>query len=490
MVAVMRDFLDAQEQREKRYLLELQNLRESILQEKFNISPETYRQRFRAAFTPAGESPTETYHQLRNLYCRWVRPELHTKEEIGETIVLEQLLRVLPHEIRVWVKEHEPTTGLYAAKLAQQYINAHCGSQRSQPMKGNFKNAPSSFEGPQGGLNVIHGQKVAPEKRLVCFYCQQPGHKATVCPVRKSKLTGFCYVPGEEDIEEDNAHRTQYVQVTVNGQCLNALLDTGSSVSLLKRSHMPHVPFVKLVTVQCVHGDVKQYPQTDVNVCVQDQIYMLNVAIVDDLPADMILGRDLPVLTELLQSGKDCVNTSANVACPVVTRAQVKAGLQPLPDFHHSLLQGGTKGPRKTRRQRRLEKGLGAPAPKIQTEGLEVHGWKVPENIAKLQRADVSLKLLFDKAFKGNQADLCGEKYVVINDVLYMQTPEFTRLVVPTCCRPVVLHLAHSVPWAGHMALHKTYARISSRFIWPSMYTDVQNYCTTCPTCQKTSAVR
>ncbi|XP_053098416.1 uncharacterized protein LOC128321912 [Pangasianodon hypophthalmus] len=317
MVAVMRDFLDAQEQREKRYLLELQNLRESILQavrpseetsdagsplmdlptpgprrgtahqrdrtsvsdsptvlgpsnqptlrtepklpvfqqgedienflrqferlartwrwpenewsyrlvplltgpaleaylamdedraenyadlkeallEKFNISPETYRQRFRAASTPAGESPTETYHRLRNLYRHWVRPELHTKEEIGETIVLEQLLRVLPHEIRVWVKEHEPNTGLDAGKLAQQYINAHRGSQRSQPMKGNFKNAPSGFEEPQGGLNVTHGQKVAPEKRLVCFYCQQPGHKATVCPVRKSKLTGFCYVP-------------------------------------------------------------------------------------------------------------------------------------------------------------------------------------------------------------------------------------------------------------------------------------------------------
>lgn len=36
--------------------------------------------------------------------------------------------------------------------------------------------------------------------------------------------------------------------------------------------------------------------------CVQDQTYLLNVAVVDDLPADMILGRDLPVLTELLHS--------------------------------------------------------------------------------------------------------------------------------------------------------------------------------------------
>ncbi|KAI5094884.1 hypothetical protein C0J45_14959, partial [Silurus meridionalis] len=31
---------------------------------------------------------------------------------------------------------------------------------------------------------------------------------------------------------------------------------------------------------------------------------------------------------------------------------------------------------------------------------------------------------------------------------------------------------------------------ISSRFVWPALYTDVQKYCTTCPTCQQTSAVR
>ncbi|KAI5615026.1 hypothetical protein C0J50_10925, partial [Silurus asotus] len=41
-----------------------------------------------------------------------------------------------------------------------------------------------------------------------------------------------------------------------------------------------------------------------------------------------------------------------------------------------------------------------------------------------------------------------------------------------------------------HLALQNTYARISSRFVWPALYTDVQKYCTTCPNCQQTSAVR
>lgn len=151
---------------------------------------------------------------MRNLYRCWVRPELHTKEEICETIILKQLLRILPYEILVWVKEYEPTTGLDAAKLAQQYINGHRGSQCSQPTKGNFRSFSSSSGEPHDVSDVAHAQKVAPEKRLVCFYCQQPCHRATACPVRKSKLTGFCFVPRGEDIEANNVSKTQHVQVT------------------------------------------------------------------------------------------------------------------------------------------------------------------------------------------------------------------------------------------------------------------------------------
>lgn len=42
------------------------DLREALLV-KFDISAETYRQRFRANSTPPGETPTETYHRLRGL---------------------------------------------------------------------------------------------------------------------------------------------------------------------------------------------------------------------------------------------------------------------------------------------------------------------------------------------------------------------------------------------------------------------------------------
>lgn len=70
-----------------------------------------------------------------------------------------------------------------------------------------------------------------------------------------------------------------------------------------------------------------------------------------------------------------------------------------------------------------------------------------------------------------------------------MQTNDVTHLIVPSCCCPLVLHLAHTVPWAGHLGQQKTYACISSHFYWPTLYTDVKTHCNTCAICQKTSAV-
>lgn len=59
--------------------------------------------------------------------------------------------------------------------------------------------------------------------------------------------------------------------------------------------------------------------------------------------------------------------------------------MEPLPDFDSSLVEGGTKGPRKSRRQRRFEKKLWT----LRTEQGALSSekmWKVPENISVLQR--------------------------------------------------------------------------------------------------------
>uniref|UniRef100_A0A3Q1EX45 Gypsy retrotransposon integrase-like protein 1 n=2 Tax=Acanthochromis polyacanthus TaxID=80966 RepID=A0A3Q1EX45_9TELE len=331
---------------------------------------------------------------------------------------------------------------------------------------------------------------------MICFYCQQSGHKASVCPMRKAKLTGACYAPRPE-IELVGSRQTQGTEkpVVVNGQQTVALLDSGSFTSLVKRSLVPvsTIDYSTKTDIVCVHGDCHVYPKSEISVEINGQQYLLTVAVVDDLPKDLILGTDFPLLMDLLQGGEsDFVEKGrGKVASPVVTRSQVQAtGLQPLPDLDDSLFEGGTKGPHKSKRQRRFEKELGGVGHDV--NGLTVDGlWEVPGNIASLQRQDVSLKSLYEKVVKGPHCSSLGqEQFVLDNDVLYACNDDRKRLVIPATCRQLIMHLAHTFPWAGHLGRHKTFLRISARFFWPGMYTDVQTYCSTCPECQLTSCPR
>lgn len=81
--------------------------------------------------------------------------------------------------------------------------------------------------------------------------------------------------------------------------------------------------------------------------------------------------------------------------------------------------------------------------------------------------------------------------YILHNDVLNQgKETDNLRLVVPGSCRSLVLHLAHTIPWVGHLGHQKTYLRLASRFVWPTMYSDVQAYCKSCPERQGTCATR
>uniref|UniRef100_A0A4X2KFB8 SCAN box domain-containing protein n=1 Tax=Vombatus ursinus TaxID=29139 RepID=A0A4X2KFB8_VOMUR len=75
---------------------------------KEEFSPEASRQSFRCFPYPEKAGPREAVNQLWELCLQWLRPEIHTKEQILELLVLEQFLTILPSEIRIWVKAQHP----------------------------------------------------------------------------------------------------------------------------------------------------------------------------------------------------------------------------------------------------------------------------------------------------------------------------------------------------------------------------------------------
>lgn len=72
---------------------------------------ETFYQRFKHFQYHEATGPRDALSQLRVLCCEWLRPELHTKEQILELLVLEQFLTILPGELQAWVREQHPDSG-------------------------------------------------------------------------------------------------------------------------------------------------------------------------------------------------------------------------------------------------------------------------------------------------------------------------------------------------------------------------------------------
>lgn len=72
---------------------------------------ELFRLRFRKLCYQETQGPREALIQLRALCHQWLRPDLNSKEQILELLVLEQFLSILPTELQALVKEHQLESG-------------------------------------------------------------------------------------------------------------------------------------------------------------------------------------------------------------------------------------------------------------------------------------------------------------------------------------------------------------------------------------------
>lgn len=93
-------------------------------------SPEAARQCFWHFRYEEAAGPREALALLRNLCRQWLRPEVHSKEQMLELLVLEQFLGALPPEIQARVRVQQPDSPEEAVALVERLRREPGGPRR------------------------------------------------------------------------------------------------------------------------------------------------------------------------------------------------------------------------------------------------------------------------------------------------------------------------------------------------------------------------
>lgn len=108
-------------------------LKQAILQ-KFDITEESYRQRFRSSQRKQNESNRELVARLDDLASKWLK-SCKSAKEVRDKIIMEQFLNMQSEEIRIFIRERKPKTSEEAGKLADDFQQARKESSSEKDKK-------------------------------------------------------------------------------------------------------------------------------------------------------------------------------------------------------------------------------------------------------------------------------------------------------------------------------------------------------------------
>ena len=134
--------------------------------------------------------------------------------------------------------------------------------------------------------------------------------------------------------------------------------------------------------------------------------------------------------------------------------------------------------------------GLNYPEEALINETQVISYWNW-EEIGKYQREDRYISQVINWIITDDVPDRvdkplipykkCWKTLKLLNDVLTSNT----RIVLPYKCRQYVMQQMHEGPMGRHLGINKIIQKVSVRFFWPGMCSQVANYIRSCFECQR-----
>ena len=364
---------------------------------------------------------------------------------------------------------------------------------RKEPLfpypEGNYQPSPFKHEPTSRPLSPTNRRPDGPrgggQDTIVCYGCGQKGHKRPDCPRQVRRIAS----PRPTAL-----YLTGSIGSTT---CKNLLIDTGSVSTIVHpRLVTPEDYTGETTTLSGFGSSPQDWPLAKIRLCVGNHTNDYIVAVSDWIGHDdAYLGMDLGLLDYLIYVEKQQRAHSTEVR---VTRAQDakdqavqqsdweatdQSGAAPIPlgdiyDFDDTLFQSNSVEPAQVQAVPDASLPEQEPLPDL------THNPTDKADLIQQQKEDSTLAPLRLLAEENNKGYSWEDGLLIHNEVDDFGT-DYTRIVLPTQRRQSVLKLAHSSLTGGHFGRKKTQAKIRHHFTWPGVTTDVQQFCQTCPECQK-----
>ncbi|XP_063075477.1 uncharacterized protein LOC134465637 [Engraulis encrasicolus] len=472
-------------------------------------------QRFHSWTFQQDRAPRAQMHELARIARKWLEPEKNTAAAVVETIVVDHYLRALPQDAKRFISQQ----GLTTADATVEAVEKHQATVemlraiKKEPrtvtplmsMVGPPKNPKTSYPnsqaqaGPRRQPGLRRSSQESDSRQ--CYRCGEMGHISWQCGKPSDEpmpTAGSSSAPSTHlyaalvGVTDGTTDRPPTCPVTVNNRDVEALLDSGSRVTLVRKDLVPPTCLTtsKALPISCVHGDTKDYPITQLTMTTTRGTIHTMAGVVDSLPVAVLIGRDCPAFHSLWRETQERQTRVLRKPKGKGHLVQTSEPLSPAPVLVGVPANQDDSAATPDSAEENVASG-NAPS-SSEEDACELPPLTGEYGVAQLHDPTLANALKNVQVLEGVVLGRTSPTYphfAISRGLLYQVDKEkdavIEQLLVPQPYRATVLNLAHSHPLGAHLGMEKTKERILQRFYWPGVHKEVENYCRSCPECQQ-----